>query len=128
MGPLYLRTRKQRRTKFGNKHTACLAKHVHDSRVEAEYCNRLLAMKKAGEIKNFFTQVTYRITLNDILICKHIVDFDVYTLDGRNEVHEVKGMKTAAWTIKHKLFMACYPDVKYVVISKGATHGRRTRQ
>lgn len=115
------------KSKYRNQKTVCLSKHNHDSKLEANYCNRLLAMKQAGEIYDFMEQENYPLCVNGIKICNHIVDFVVFIQPNKNnktkiisEVHEIKSKitKTASWSIKHKLFKALYPYIKYEVIEK----------
>ena len=132
-----------RRNKYGNKKARCLSKHIHDSKFEASYCNRLLAMKQSGEISGYSIQVPYPLTVAGKLICTHIVDFVVIRFEPGHvvmpdksvqhgdfrvdEAHEVKGFATDVWKIKRRLFEAIYPAVKYIVIKKGAVHVRRRK-
>lgn len=128
-------------SKYHNKKTRCLSKHVHDSKFEASYCNRLLAMKQAGEISDFSIQVPYPMDVNGKHICTHVVDFVVhYYKPGQavvadypirhglfrtEEVHEVKGCETEVWKIKRKLFKALYPAAEYIVIKRGGFNAKR---
>ncbi len=102
--------------KYGNHKVKCLSKHTHDSKLEANYCNRLYAMRQKGEIIDYDVQVPYDLMVKDILICRHIVDFKLTYHNGEVEVHDTKGMKTDVFIIKHKLFKVLYPDIKYRVI------------
>lgn len=109
--------------KYLNCKTLCLSKHNHDSRFEADYCNRLLAMQIKGEIYQYGVQVPFDLIVNKILICRHNVDFLVVLTKavvdgGAIQVHETKGIRTAAWSIKRKLFQALNPGIKYVIIQK----------
>ena len=105
-----------RRTKYGNVKTPCTSGHMHDSAIEARYCNELRYRFLAHDIKGFKTQVDYSINIDGQFICKHKVDFLVMLNDGKLEVHEVKGRTTKDWILKKKMFEARYPDIKYVVI------------
>lgn len=108
------------KSKYRNQKTMCLSKHDHDSKLEANYCNRLLAMKQSGEIHSYGVQQSFDLKIDDILICRHIVDFFVRVKSECFEAHEIKSKitKTASWSIKHKLFKALYPHIKYEVIMK----------
>ena len=113
--------------KYHNKKTTCLSRHRHDSKFEANYCNRLLAMQQRGEIKSYKIQHSFDLKIKDELICRHVVDFLVFNnrylegaivLPGDIEAHEAKGFRTDVWEIKRKLFKAVYPTIPYIVISK----------
>lgn len=102
----------------GYQSCSCFQSHMHDSRGEAQYCNQLHLLKKAGEIANIETQKTFELKVNNRKICSHRVDFLVITNDGKWEVHEYKGFGTQVWQLKKKLFEACYPLIPYIVKTK----------
>jgi hypothetical protein len=109
------------RRRFGKYHakkTYCTLGHLHDSMGEAGYCNDLSILKRSKKIKNFMIQIPYKMEVNGVLICKHIVDFLVENNDGTNEVHEFKGVRTASYNLKLKLFKALFHNVKYLIIKK----------
>lgn len=112
---------KDKRSKYGNHKVCCLSKHTHDSKLEANYCNRLLAMKQKGEVQSYIIQKSFDLEIQGILICRHIVDFYITFDDAdgflRQECHDTKGVKTADWVIKRKMFQALYPNVQYKVIT-----------
>jgi len=100
-------------SKYNNRKTYCLMRHLHDSKFEAGYCNRLLAMKQSGEIQHYDVQVPFWLPGG----IKHIVDFVVKPgPDFSREVHETKGFFTAVARLKKKLFEEKYPDIPYKVI------------
>jgi len=105
-----------RKNKFNNRSCRCLKGHIHQSRLEARYCDSLFLLEKAGEIKSYRTQVRYPLEINGEVICSHYVDFEVVNKQGKLEVHETKGMETDIWRIKRKLFQACYPDIEYITV------------
>ena len=111
-----------RKRKFGNKSCRCLLKHIHDSILEADVCNRLLAKVKAKEIDSYVSQKTYDLTANYKTICQHRVDFLVYHKNGELEVVEAKGMATALWRLKKKIFESAFPDINYRVITRANLH------
>lgn len=106
--------------KYGNKKTRCFSGHLHDSKGEAGYCDRLRAMRDAREIQNYTVQFTFDLQSG----IQHVVDFLVYLSPGVVEVHEYKGHETQAWRIKRKLFMARYPMIKYITIKKSTAYER----
>ena len=77
-----------------------------------------MAMKQAGEIKSYESQVRFDLRVNDQKICAIVVDFLVTDSYGGLFVNEVKSQitMTAAWNIKRKLFEALYPEIPYEVI------------
>lgn len=102
-------------SKYNNRKTRCLSKHLHDSKFEADYCNRLLAMKQKGEVAHYFIQQSFKIGAG----IKHVVDFLVWRLEKGyiiQEVHETKGVWTAVARMKMKLFKEKYPYIPYIVI------------
>ena len=106
------------RSKYGNVKTPCNNGHMHDSAIEARYCNELALRVRARDIRSYRTQQKYPLLVGDTKVCDHIVDFIVEMNDGTKEVHEVKGKTTKDWVIKKKLFEALYPTMKYIVIRK----------
>lgn len=104
-----------RRGKFGNRSQVCLAKHLHQSMLEADYCNELFARKSTGEIKSYDIQHKIEIKVRGKQITNHYVDFLVYFKDGRKEFHEVKGYATDVWKLKKRLVEALFPKIPYVV-------------
>lgn len=105
-------------SKYRNQKAVCLSKHNHDSKLEANYCNRLLAMKQNKEIVDYDVQQSFDLKINGIVICRHVVDFFVHICLLEFEAHDTKGMKTDVWRIKHKMFQVLYPTIKYVVVEK----------
>jgi hypothetical protein len=103
------------RRKFNNTWKVCHQGHKHHSIKEANYCDTLATLLKAKVIKHYETQVPYVMWVNDKKICTHIVDFVVTKNNGDVEVRETKGMKTSTYNLKHKLFLALYPDIPYEI-------------
>jgi hypothetical protein len=115
MRPLWF----ERKNKYKAKRSGCQQNHIHDSAGEAEYCNQLELMRRAGEIKSYETQVYFNLHgVGGSPVARHKVDFLVKTKINTQEVHEFKGVETPEWKIKRKLFEAEYHGIKYVVISK----------
>ena len=88
----------------------------YDSAAERDYAAVLAHAKRIGVIKNYERQVRFTFIVNGVTICSHIVDFVIVNPEGSQECREVKGVETAVWKMKRKLFEALYPDIKYVVV------------
>lgn len=117
-----------RATKYHNRSCRCSANHTHDSMFEAQYCDTLHLLMKAGEIQAVRTQVSYPLNVNGLHVCNHIVDFLVTNADGKDEVHETKGLATDVWKLKYKLFEALYPDLPYHVITKDSRFDKQAQK
>lgn len=75
------------------------------SKHEAE-CHRSLTLRgAAGEIADLQTQVTLRIEISGVLICKYIADF-TWTEAGAFKVGDAKGYRTPVYRLKKKLVKA----------------------
>ncbi len=105
-----------KRVKYSNESCKCVRGHIHDSRGEAKYCTELFYQLKAGLIQSYQIQRKYPLIINRKSYGYMRVDFEVITKEGKKEIREYKGMPTAAWRIKVKLFKAIYPDIPYIVI------------
>lgn len=92
---------------------------VYASAFEARYAADLDWRKRAGDIKDWRGQVTFHLKVNEILICKYIIDFVIIHNNDSKEYIETKGFETRDWKIKRKLFQALFPDKKYKVVKKG---------
>lgn len=104
--------------KFHSRKTPCLSKHMHDSKFEAICCNGLLADLQSGKIQSYEIQKKFDLVVHGVKVCSHYVDFLVINNNGNPEVHEAKGKRTDAWSIKHKLFCALYPLIPYKIKQK----------
>ena len=113
------------RNKFGAQKTT-IAGVIYDSKAEAEYALELDAMKKQGIITGYERQVPFPLFAwrenGRVGVALHGVDFVVTLPDGHRECREVKGVATALWKLKHKLFLANY-DIPYIVIKRGKRNG-----
>jgi hypothetical protein len=87
-----------------------------DSKAEARYYNELKLLKKAGQIRDFTLQPRYKLvepykhpkTGRKVQGVDYVADFLVTLPDGTQEVVDVKGVKTAVYLIKKKLFESKY--------------------
>lgn len=77
-------------------------------------------MLKAGLITSWDRQVKIDLRVNGKHICNYYVDFQLNFADGHIELHEVKGYRTALYTLKRKLLEAAYlpdhPEVSFTEI------------
>ncbi len=92
----------------------------YHSKAEAEYAQQLDFLKKAGAVAAWIHQVSMDIKVNEVPICKVVVDFQVWHSDGTVEYVEIKGFETATWRLKKRLLLACYPGICYTVIRVGS--------
>jgi hypothetical protein len=105
--------------KYGAERTTCLYRHVHDSKKEAMWCVKLHQLQKEGKLRNLVCEPIYDLRVNGIVVCTHQPDFDYDKLTKEGwiaEVMDVKGIKLPLWKLKHKLFLAVYPAINYVVV------------
>ena len=106
-----------KRAKYGSTKVAVLG-ITFDSKIEADYYLLLLARKQAGEITSIRLQPVYLLQerfIKDgktIRPIEYIADFEIEYPDGRIEVVDVKGMETADFKLKRKLFDHRYPYLK----------------
>jgi hypothetical protein len=98
--------------KFGNKRTEYKGE-VYDSKKEAEYAKQLDFQKRAVNIKDrvisWERQIPFLCVVNGKKVCKYIADFKVKYADDREEIIDVKGMRTPMYNLKKKLVEALYP-------------------
>lgn len=109
------KSRHVNRPKYSNKSCNCWSKHIHQSILEADYCNELFLLKKAGEITDFKIQEKIEIRVGGRHIANHYVDFTVSKPGGLVEWHEVKGYATELWQLKRRLVEALFPEIPYIV-------------
>lgn len=99
----------RRPNKYGARRTPCAQGHTHASKLEARRCGELHLLQKAGAIERLISQPRYELRVNDELICWYVADFE-YAHAGWDEfvTEDCKGVRTAAYRIKAKLFAALY--------------------
>ena len=79
-----------------------------DSIKEAKRYQELKLLVRAGIIKVLVLQKPFPIVVNGVKICTYKCDFSYYGQDGRETVEDVKGVRTAVFSIKAKLMIAVY--------------------
>ena len=106
--------------KYGNKQTPYKG-DIYDSKLEAKYAAILDTLKsatnKAQKVVSWERQIPFQIILNGIKICKYFADFKVLYADGREEIIDVKGLKTDVYKLKKKLVEAQY-GIEIIEIKK----------
>lgn len=109
-------------SKYGARKTT-VDNHKFDSRAEAIYYSKLKLLKQAKQIRDFELQPVFvllepfRKNGKAYRGIKYIADFRVTHLDGRIEIVDVKGMKTAVYQMKKQMFEQKYPELTIVEVS-----------
>lgn len=94
-----------------------------DSKAEAKYYQELKLMKVTKEILHFDLQPEFLI--HDSFVdfsgkkqraIKYKADFMVYHINGKKEVIDVKGFRTAEYKLKRKMFMSRYPQYTFTEV------------
>mgnify|MGYP003334020814 CR=1 FL=1 len=98
------------------------------SQAEAAEYSRLKLELKAGEIKDLKLQPKFQITINDIKICKVILDF-IYFDKRVNKMRyiDVKGVETAISRLKKKLVEAQH-GIEVELVKKKSNGKRKKRK
>jgi hypothetical protein len=87
-----------------------------DSKAEAKRYTELRFLERCKEIKHLTVHPRYPLKVNDTLICTYVGDFSYHHITGKYPdefvIEDVKGVKTAAYRIKKKLFEAIHAGWK----------------
>lgn len=98
-------------TKYSNVKTEYNGR-LFDSKREAGHAALLDQLRRATNPSERVTSIKYQermpIVVNGKKCAAYIADFVVTFKDGHEEIHEVKGMKTAVYRLKKKLVEALY--------------------
>lgn len=98
----------RKRNKYGAKKTE-VDGIIFDSRKEAARYEQLLSLQKEGKISELKLQPAYKITINDKLVCKVILDFEFLDhATGAYITEDVKGRDNAVSKLKRKLVFAAH--------------------
>ena len=109
------------KSKFKNKITVCSKKHRHLSLGEARHCENLhmiMTHSRDCDYNRIVVGPTYIIRCNGVKVCTHKPDFELWYDDKLIRIEEYKGVRTAVFNLKLKLFKANYPEIKYVLVFK----------
>lgn len=107
--------------KYGNKKTT-IQGVTFDSKAEARYYLGLLADKQKGLIQDielqpeFVLQPSFKKNGKTHKAIKYIPDFKVTYPDGSFIIVDVKGKRTEAFNLKHKMFEYVYPDLHLTIV------------
>lgn len=117
------KTAKPKRGKFGNIKTSDPeGGKAYDSRLEAKHGAEYQAMLERGEIRKLERQRVFTLHAG----IKYIADFLITHLDGSLEAVDSKGMETAIFKLKKKLFLVDFPAVK-LTVRKSKPAGKKTK-
>lgn len=99
--------KKKRRTKYGNKKVVTRDGLKFDSRKEYERFLRLRQSASCGGISDLELQPRFELTVNGIIICTYVADFQYFDCHtGHRVIEDVKGFKTPVCKLKKKLMRA----------------------
>src|SRR4051812_32124504 len=108
--------------KYGAKKTEFNGR-VYDSKHEAGVAADIDLLVKCGDVVKVEPQKTFNLYgKNGNRICTHRPDFLLTFKDGHQEIWEAKGMATAIWQLKLKLFTDNYPELTYIIITPRETY------
>lgn len=114
--------RANRRRKYNNRKIE-LDGYVFDSKLEADYYTELKLRKQAKDIKSFKIQPRYLLQNSFVKEnvkyqkIEYVADFEILHNDGSIEVIDTKGVKTAVFRIKEKMFHKRYSH-KLTLVTK----------
>lgn len=101
----------KKRNKYNAKKTEYNGR-VYDSKREADYAKHLEylrhAKNKAERVDTVNYQVPYNVYVKSTHVFTYFADFEVTYADGRVEVVDAKGFKTAVYLLKKKCVEAFY--------------------
>ena len=116
IGNIMRLVRAQNKNKYNARKTTVCG-HTFDSKREAEVYLGLLSRKQAGEIVRIGFQPSYTLLAafkdnqgKNQKPITYTADFLVTYADGRNEVIEVKGVRTRDYLLRKKLFLHMMRD------------------
>jgi hypothetical protein len=119
------------RTKWGRAKKTVVDGTKYDSKFEAGEARDLALQAKAGKIAGFEAHVRIPLEVNGFHVSDYYIDFVVHHLDGTTEYIETKGLPTAVWVLKWKIFDATYgqlPNVKLTLVQQKQFKIRRIRK
>ncbi len=118
---VHQRDNKPKQPKYGNQKVIIDDEKVADSKHEFRRLNDLIALQRAGQIKDLQTQVRYKL-IPAQKICgvkvrgtDYVADFVYWTSEGKFICEDAKGHKTADYIIKRKL-MKMIHDIDVVEV------------
>lgn len=83
-----------------------------DSKAEGRRYNELKILQRAGEIKYFNLQPSFKFECGT----RYLPDFIICDKNNKIWVEDVKGVETAVFKVKKKMFEREYPYLKLVLV------------
>ena len=93
------------KTKYGNVKTE-VDGIWFASKKEAERYQQLRLMELANEIADLKRQVSFKLRVNGIEVCRYICDFQYRDKNGARVIEDAKGFRNAVYRLKKKLMKA----------------------
>ena len=110
-----------RKNKYNNRRTE-LDGYTFDSIAESRRYAELKLLEKAGIISDLRVHPVYQLQKSfrtpegkSVRAINFELDFD-YIENGIKVVEDVKGVETAAFKLKHKMFLKMYPDIRFEIV------------
>jgi hypothetical protein len=75
----------------------------------------LRQLLKDGLITKLQEQYPLKFEVNGVMICRHYPDFYIELPSGKKKFVEAKGVKTPTFNIKHRLTLALFPEIDYLI-------------
>ncbi len=85
---------------------------VFASKKEAARYSELKMLERSGYLKSIVLQPRYPLFCDGVKVCTYVADFGYMTKDNKLVIEDVKGMKTAMYRLKAKMFHANYPGLR----------------
>ena len=82
------------------------------SKREAKRYSELKLLERGKQISGLTLQPRYPLVVNGHKVCTYVGDF-LYHERGKLVCEDTKGMRTDAYGIKRKLFMALWPQIEH---------------
>ncbi len=87
---------------------------IFQSKKEAARYGELKLLLRMGLIYDLELQPKFPLVVNGIKVCEYRGDFRYREKDGRTVIEDVKGVRTAVFSLKAKLFHALHKDLRIV--------------
>jgi hypothetical protein len=88
---------------------------LFDSKAEAERYGTLKLLERAKQVRSVTVKPEFPLKINGVLIGHFTPDFG-YFEGGRHFVDDVKGMVTAEASLRMRVFMALYPEIRLRIV------------
>lgn len=86
------------------------------SKAEGRRYGELKLLERAKEISGLTPHPKFSLVVNGSVVGRYTPDFG-YIENGKQVVNEIKGKKTQDYVLRHKLFCALFPDIRFVEIA-----------